>query len=460
MDDLQDVVSNEVITAARQNLINEYIEKGTHKINTKSIDIQGAEVIKETGHIEYSNIDNVPDFLNKTTDTTDDITEGSTNKFDVPVVLNEGTNVTISGTYPEFTISSTDTGVDELEELIDVDVTDKTLNDTLKYDGTKWVAVPEGTSFTFAIASFVDDQSATQLIGSGVWKTISGINFTAGYTNGPPTAAYISSSSWVSNLNLSSPFTNIASAEATNYPATKDSSISFTLYATKGSTLNSGVSVTFRNNIKYGASVETTWDSTDIVGLSGTSLSNTYVGSYSTTSGASEYILFAHPSSYTTLNDNGFLYNGITCPFETPVTVSVTNSAGFTENYKVYRSTNSNLGTSTLTTSTSASLLNRIYYGVSTKANTYSESDVEGLASSVISNTKGRTINLTADATYYIIYALPVRLGTVTFWVGGFEGGFQSPETISVTNVNGYTEDYYVYRSTNSGLGLTSVVVV
>jgi hypothetical protein len=102
---------------------------------------------------------------------------------------------------------------------------------------------------------------------------------------------------------------------------------------------------------------------------------------------------------------------------------------------------------------------NYIFYGVSTKASSYLESDVEGLATSTISNTKGRTVIITATTGEYILYCLPVRLGTVTFTVGGFEGGFESPETVSVTNSASFTEDYYVYRSTNSGLGSTTIVV-
>ena len=39
---------------------------------------------------------------------TDDIGEGATNKYDKTVVLTEGDNVTITGTYPNFTISSND----------------------------------------------------------------------------------------------------------------------------------------------------------------------------------------------------------------------------------------------------------------------------------------------------------------------------------------------------------------
>ena len=45
MADLIDVVTLTPVTSARQNLINDYIQDGTHKINTLSIDIGGTQVI-------------------------------------------------------------------------------------------------------------------------------------------------------------------------------------------------------------------------------------------------------------------------------------------------------------------------------------------------------------------------------------------------------------------------------
>jgi len=45
MTDLTDVLPNYLITSARTNLINEYIEHGTHRINTLSVDIGGTETI-------------------------------------------------------------------------------------------------------------------------------------------------------------------------------------------------------------------------------------------------------------------------------------------------------------------------------------------------------------------------------------------------------------------------------
>jgi hypothetical protein len=96
---------------------------------------------------------------------------------------------------------------------------------------------------------------------------------------------------------------------------------------------------------------------------------------------------------------------------------------------------------------------------VSTVASGYTEANVEGLANSELSNSRAKTFTVAPGASDYIIYAYRTALGTATFTVGGFTGGFQSPETVSITNASGYTENYYVYRSTLTNLGSTTVVV-
>ena len=97
---------------------------------------------------------------------------------------------------------------------------------------------------------------------------------------------------------------------------------------------------------------------------------------------------------------------------------------------------------------------NQVYWGAAADTSAVTE-----LANKTLSNTKSRTINVTAGSGTYIIYALPKRLGTVTFKVNGFDGGFSAPEEKNLTNASGYSEAYYVYKSTNSGLGATTVVI-
>lgn len=108
-------------------------------------------------------------------------------------------------------------------------------------------------------------------------------------------------------------------------------------------------------------------------------------------------------------------------------------------------------GNTSASMSVRAIFANQIYYGVAADT-----SDLSGLFK-VLSNDAEREITVNAGEGEYIIYALPVRLGAVKFYVSGFEGGFEEPVVRSVTNESGYYEQYQIYRSTNANLGETTV---
>ncbi len=156
-------------------------------------------------------------------------------------------------------------------------------------------------------------------------------------------------------------------------------------------------------------------------------------------------------SGWSNLTMTGVDFQGPTASAEDVNFPSVGSSQAFT----LHGSGAAGTATSTIT----INFYNRRYWGISTVASGYTEADVEVLGSNDLANARAKTFTVNATAGNYIIYSYPTRLGTATFTVGGFEGGFQDPETVSVTNASGYTENYYVYRSTNSGLGSTSVVV-
>lgn len=102
----------------------------------------------------------------------------------------------------------------------------------------------------------------------------------------------------------------------------------------------------------------------------------------------------------------------------------------------------------------------RCYYGVSNNASGNSEAFIEALASSQLQSSRNATLSVNPGGGEYIYYAYPTAYGAATFTVGGFEGGFNLVSTtISVTNANGVTQDYTLYRSTNPSLGSTTVVV-
>lgn len=77
----------------------------------------------------------------------------------------------------------------------------------------------------------------------------------------------------------------------------------------------------------------------------------------------------------------------------------------------------------------------------------------------VLTGSSARTISVNAGTGQYIWYAIPARFGTPTFTVGGFTGGFTLLETMDFTNASGYTESYNVYRSDNTSLGDTTIVI-
>lgn len=135
----------------------------------------------------------------------------------------------------------------------------------------------------------------------------------------------------------------------------------------------------------------------------------------------------------------------------TPVTGNTAQFTGVTS------STNYTLNVSDDQTSASRSayvtFANRVYYGAAADLATVTS------LSSILSNDPERTITVTAGEDEYIVYAIPARLGDVTFFVSGFEGGFEEPETQTLTNQSGYQETYKVYRSTNANLGNTTVEI-
>lgn len=102
--------------------------------------------------------------------------------------------------------------------------------------------------------------------------------------------------------------------------------------------------------------------------------------------------------------------------------------------------------------------LNGVYYGVAAAPEAIDNAFVLGLQKT-LTDTRKRTITVTAGDGHHVWYSLPVRLGACTFTVGGFEGGFDLVATQDFTNSQGYTESYYIYRSGQTGLGETKVVV-
>lgn len=102
--------------------------------------------------------------------------------------------------------------------------------------------------------------------------------------------------------------------------------------------------------------------------------------------------------------------------------------------------------------------MNNVYYGVAAIPSSIDNAFIIGM-NKTLTTTMARTLTLNVSSGKYAWYASPTRLGACTFKVGGFDGGFEPAQTVSVTNSSGYTENYYVYRSTNPNLGLTTITI-
>ena len=109
------------------------------------------------------------------------------------------------------------------------------------------------------------------------------------------------------------------------------------------------------------------------------------------------------------------------------------------------------------TKTVSLKFYNGIYYGKSNNTN-YNAQLISSLTK-VLSNSKNRTITVNASDGEYIYYCVPTRLGQCSFNVGGFDGGFDKVATIDYMNSNSYTEQYDIYKSTNAGLGNTTITI-
>lgn len=108
--------------------------------------------------------------------------------------------------------------------------------------------------------------------------------------------------------------------------------------------------------------------------------------------------------------------------------------------------------------STNILFLNGVYYGAAVAPDAIDSAFVLTLTKT-LQGGKGKTFTVNAESGESIFYIIPSRYGTPAFKVGGFDGGFTKTATIQFTNSSGYTESYDVWKSDNTGLGNTTVVV-
>ena len=154
---------------------------------------------------------------------------------------------------------------------------------------------------------------------------------------------------WSYNKDINSQTLNNATLDATLREKTFSSvktDVTYTLNATSTNNISKTKSgtVKFYNGIYYGKSSSTTYNATLISSLTKT-LSDSKARTITVNAGTGEYIYYCLP---TRLGVPSFNVGGFDGGFTKVATINFTNSDSYAEDYDIYKSTNANLGNSTV----------------------------------------------------------------------------------------------------------------
>jgi len=204
-----------------------------------------------------------------------------------------------------------------------------------------WRVIKESyVQANFAISTFSASASVVEVNQSIVTPA-----FTASY-NRTPTTALLDDDEGSAQKDVTSTPTSFASNETFQKTANNDS-VLFTLTADDGDTpVLSNTSISWRPRTFYGVDVDGLSTEGDIEGLANQQLDANRQITFIVTAGAGQHIYYAFPDSYGTPT---FFVNGFEGGFILEAdNVSVTNAFGNTQNYDLWKSTNANLGTTTV----------------------------------------------------------------------------------------------------------------
>ena len=116
-------------------------------------------------------------------------------------------------------------------------------------------------------------------------------------------------------------------------------------------------------------------------------------------------------------------------------------------------------GITTDTATRTVTWCNRVYYGAAVPG-VFNEAFVEALSSSALQTSGNRTFTLASGPTQKKYFAFPTRLGGATVVIGGFTYSWTViSTTISVTNSDGYTENYTLIESENLGVPSETIAI-
>lgn len=100
-----------------------------------------------------------------------------------------------------------------------------------------------------------------------------------------------------------------------------------------------------------------------------------------------------------------------------------------------------------------------VYYGTALKPKAYDAGFVKGLSRKELALSNDMALSLKADSGKYIYYCAPTEWGDPIFSSGGFDGGFERIDEVTVTNDYGKEILYSIWISDNHSLGNVTIKV-
>ena len=220
-----------------------------------------------------------------------------------------------------------------------------TIGQVLGYDGTGWIATNVMLPYEITLMG-----PTMVLVGSIVFNPL----FTASYSANPTTAIFQDNQGGpVMNVLTASPvapyqfFYQTNSFTAQYQLNSYGASVLFTLTSVAdGETAIATFMLLSAQPVFYGIStIPGSFNSAFVNSLTNSNLSLSRQTTFTVDPGNNQYIYYAYRSAYGSAT---FVVDGWVGGFSNVATVAVTNSNGFTENYYVYQSDYSDLGTTTV----------------------------------------------------------------------------------------------------------------
>ena len=116
-------------------------------------------------------------------------------------------------------------------------------------------------------------------------------------------------------------------------------------------------------------------------------------------------------------------------------------------------------GENNASSSVSYKFMNNVFWGSAAAADTYDSAFVDALSNKKLTNSVKGTYSFNVADGEYGFWAVPSNMTIFTVWIGGFEVTVESVGTISYLNSKGYTRDYNLYKTGQSGLGSISAEI-